>query len=111
MPREDGQFKKGNCANPGGRPKKPDWIKGKGEEALKVVYDIMIDERAPIPNRLAAAKIIIEQDLGKPRQQVENTNFNYESEPMMSLEESLKYLRELMNDVDNTGGCDSTVCS
>lgn len=71
MPREDTQFKNGNKLGTGGRPKKPEWLKGKGEDALKVCYAIMKNEGEKSTDRLAAAKIIIEHDLGKPRQAVE----------------------------------------
>lgn len=53
-----------------GRPRKPDWLRGKGEEALMVVYEIMNDDTAPAQLRLQAAKILAEFDLGKPHQMV-----------------------------------------
>lgn len=71
MPREDTQFKKGVSGNPNGRGKKPEWLKGKGEDALKVCYAIMSNEEEKSTDRLAAAKIIIEHDLGKPMQQMQ----------------------------------------
>lgn len=73
MPREDTQFKKGNQLGKvnGGRPKKPEWLKGKSEDALKVCYEIMQNEDEKSTDRLAAARIIIEHDLGKPAQQLQ----------------------------------------
>ena len=53
-----------------GRPRKPDWLRGKGEEALMVVYEIMNDNTAPAQLRLQAAKMLAEFDLGKPHQMV-----------------------------------------
>lgn len=52
------------------RPSKPGWIKGKGEEALKIVYEIMNDTTAPLPIRLQACRMLAEFDLGKPHQMV-----------------------------------------
>lgn len=73
MPNGGRQFKSGESGNPGGRPKKPEWLKGKGEDALKVCYEIMQNAEEKSTDRLAAAKIIIEHDLGKPMQQVDMT--------------------------------------
>ena len=71
MPREDTQFKKGQSGNPAGKKPKPAWLKGKGEDALKVCYQIMQNEEEKSTDRLAAARIIIEHDLGKPAQQLQ----------------------------------------
>lgn len=97
MAREDTQFKKGNKAG-NGRPKKPEWIKGKGEEALKVIYGIMTDEETKVADRITAAKLIAEYDLGKPQQRVEQTNVNLDATPTQSLSESLRIIRELTGD-------------
>ena len=64
-----GKFTSGNKC--GGRKKKADWINGKGEEALRTAYEIMLDPKQPAAVRLTAAKMIVEYDLGKPRQAVE----------------------------------------
>lgn len=98
MPKEDTQFKKGNHLGTGGRPKKPEWLKGKGEQALKVVYDILQDPQTKTADKLAAAKMIAEYDLGKPVQKQENTNVNLNAEPSVSLEESLRIIKELTAD-------------
>ena len=74
MAREDGQFKKGNQFGRngrGGRPPKPDWIKGKGVEALQKAYAIMTDEKTRPELQLQAARMIVEYDLGKPQQSVD----------------------------------------
>ena len=69
MPREDTQFKKGApSGNPGGRPKKPEWLKGKGEEALRKAYEIMTNKDTRPDLALQAAKLLIEYDIGKPVQ-------------------------------------------
>ena len=64
-----GKFLPGNKC--GGRKQKPDWLAGKGLEALKVAYKIMNDEEARPELRLQAAKMLVEYDLGKPRQAVD----------------------------------------
>lgn len=72
MPREDTQFKKGApSGNPGGRPKKPEWLKGKGEEALRFAYDVMQNEENKTELRMQAARMLVEYDLGKPQQSVD----------------------------------------
>lgn len=91
-------YKQGQSGNPGGRPKKPEWLKGKGEEALKAVYGILIDPKTKTSDKLLAAKMIVEYDLGKPIQKQENTNLNVNAEPTASLEESLKIIKELTSD-------------
>lgn len=69
MAREDGQFKPNDPRRAkGGRPKKPDWLKGKGEEALKKAYEIMMDDSNKPELVLQAARMLIEYDLGKPAQ-------------------------------------------
>jgi len=83
MPREDTQFKKGNQLGKinGGRPKKPDWLRGKGEEALKKAYEIMTDEKTRPDLALQAAKILIEYDIGKPIQALDiNADVNAEAQ-------------------------------
>ena len=64
-----GKFTKGNKG--GGRKKKLDWINGKGEEALRFAYSVMMDDQVKVELRLTAARMITEYDLGKPRQAVD----------------------------------------
>lgn len=64
-----GKFLPGNRS--GGRPAKPDWIKGKGVEALQFAYSVMRDAEQKPDLRLQAARMLAEYDLGKPRQQVD----------------------------------------
>lgn len=64
-----GRFAKGNKS--GGRPEKPDWLKGKGIEALQFAYSVMHDGEQKTDLRLQAAKMLAEYDLGKPKQQVD----------------------------------------
>ena len=76
MSNESTQFKKGYDPRRGkspGRPPKPDWIKGKGEEALKKAYEIMNRDGMHPTLVLQAAKMIAEYDLGKPKQSVDVT--------------------------------------
>ena len=75
MPSSDTQFKKGNQLgrNPGGRPKKPDWLKGKGEEALRFAYEVMMNEDNKTDLRMQAARMLVEYDIGKPAQKLDVT--------------------------------------
>lgn len=61
-------FVPGKSGNPGGRPPKPEWLKGKGEEALKKAYEIMNSKGVRPELQLQAARMIAEYDLGKPQQ-------------------------------------------
>ena len=64
-----GSFVKGDPRRgPGGRKKKPEWLKGKGEDALKKAYEIMMDPDIKPETVLQAARMIAEYDLGKPQQ-------------------------------------------
>ena len=73
---ETGRYLPGNRS--GGRKKKPTWLNGKGLEALQAVYEIMIDRHTKPEIVLQAAKLLIEYDLGKPRQTI-ITDFGEES--------------------------------
>ena len=64
-----GRFVKGNKS--GGRPEKPDWLKGKGIEALQFAYKVMNNTGEKSELRLQAARMLAEYDLGKPKQQVD----------------------------------------
>lgn len=66
---DKGRFTTGNRS--GGRPVKPDWLKGKGIEALQFAYRVMQDGEQKTDLRLQAARMLAEYDLGKPRQQVD----------------------------------------
>lgn len=81
-----------------GRPRKPDWLKGKGEEALMVIYEIMNDDTAPAQLRLQAAKMLAEFDLGKPHQMVmvdAEVETRYDPLEGMSLSERMKHIKQL----------------
>lgn len=64
-----GRFLPGNRS--GGRPAKSEWLKGKGEEALRFAYEIMTSNEVNVAMRMQAAKMLVEYDLGKPRQAVD----------------------------------------
>ena len=66
---ETGRFLPGNRS--GGRPAKSAWLKGKGEEALRFAYEVMTSSDNNIAMRMQAAKMLVEYDLGKPRQAVD----------------------------------------
>ena len=88
MPREDTQFKKGNTLGHRGRPPKPEWLKGKGEEALKKAYEIMTDADTKPELALQAAKLLIEYDLGKPIQALD-INAEVDAEAKVSVLETM----------------------
>ena len=90
MPSSDTQFKKGNQLGKvnGGRPKKPEWLKGKGEEALRKAYDIMTDEKTRPDLALQAAKLLIEYDLGKPVQTLD-VNADVSADAQVSVMETM----------------------
>lgn len=102
MPKSDTYFKKGNAGSgTGGRPKKPDWLKGKGEDALKVAYNIMLDETTKPETKLQACKLIAEFDLGKPRQQMDLTaELGAETRKTISLEQRKAALAEAVKLLD-----------
>ena len=64
-----GKFLPGNTC--GGRKQKPEWLNGKGEEALRYAYSVMNNEDVRPELRLQAARMLVEYDLGKPQQAVE----------------------------------------
>ena len=66
---DKGRFAAGNKS--GGRPEKPDWLKGKGVEALQYAYSVMQDAEQRTDIRMQAARMLAEYDLGKPKQAVD----------------------------------------
>lgn len=87
--REDGYFKPDDPRRAkGGRPKKPEWLKGKGEEALKKAYEIMTSEDTKPDLALQAAKLLIEYDIGKPVQALD-INADVEANTNVSMIETM----------------------
>ena len=89
-----------------GRPHKPDWLKGKGEEALHIVYEIMNDDTAPAPIRLQAAKMLAEFDLGKPHQMVmvdAEVETRYDPLEGMSLKERMEHMKQICQGLVDDG--------
>jgi len=90
-----------NITEPRGEPpeetKPADWLTGKGEAALRIVFDILSDPETKTSERLAAAKLIAEYDIGRPLQKQEPAG---EEAParVPALEESLRIIRELLAD-------------
>ena len=68
----NGKFAKGNCANPGGRPKLPEELKqlcrAKAEEAINVAAELLNDTQQPGTVRLKAAEILLDRGYGKAPQ-------------------------------------------
>jgi len=73
MPSSDTQFKKGNQLGHRGRTPKPEWLKGKGEEALRFAYEVMQDDKQKVDLRMQAARMLVEYDIGKPAQKLDVT--------------------------------------
>jgi len=81
MPKEDGQFKKGQSGNPGGKSKKSRELEKLIQEALalpggrnKAVDRLIgIVEAGEDKDSIAAAKLLKAYAYGNPRQQVEVT--------------------------------------
>ena len=64
-----GKFAPGNKC--GGRKAKPEWLNGKGIEALQYAYSVLKNDGERTDIRLQAAKMLAEYDLGKPKQQLD----------------------------------------
>lgn len=69
-------YKKGQSGNPSGRPKVllpdgralSDICKPHTEAAVQTLIDVMGDEEAPHPARVAAANALLDRGWGKPKQ-------------------------------------------
>lgn len=71
------KFQKGQTGNPGGRPKLPEefraFAKEKSMEALKMLYEMMIDPNEKSDIRIKCGEVIISYGVGKPQQSVDLT--------------------------------------
>ena len=65
----------------------------KGEEALGVLVDVMLDEKAPHAARISAASAILDRGFGKPQQKIEHSG-------------GLKIERIVVDFAGNDGGAD-----
>ena len=81
--------------NRGGRPKKREWLRGKGEQALKKAYEIMMNGEVKPELQLQAAKMLAEYDLGKARQTPETAAAEAKTDALerMSLSERGEAMR------------------
>jgi len=66
-----GRFVKGNCANPGGRPKKPVELELYAKEAPARLKAIADDPNTPVKVRADIERFFIEQVYGKAAQAVD----------------------------------------
>ena len=68
----NGRFQKGKSGNPGGRPKAAyniqELARKHAPEALDVLVQIMLNEKAPPNARVAAANTLLDRAYGKPAQ-------------------------------------------
>ena len=66
-------FKKGASGNPGGRPKKPEWLKTAFSkmqpDTVAAINDVLL--HGLHRDKLAAAKLVLEYTIGKPTQAVD----------------------------------------
>lgn len=78
VPRDaQGRVLPGHSLNPTGglgRPKLPDWLKGRSEKALLYIADVADGTEFAEPElRLKAAQIIVDRYYGKPKESVEHS--------------------------------------
>lgn len=66
-----GRFKKGECGNPGGRPKIPDELKEYAVDSFKRLKEIANDPDTPVRVKADIEKWFVEMTYGKSRQQVD----------------------------------------
>lgn len=75
--RHSGQFKKGQVANPGGRPKGIFALAAEcqkyGVEAVEFVVAVMRNSEAEVKDRLRAAQDLLDRGFGKPKVSTEIT--------------------------------------
>lgn len=68
---EKGRFVKGNCANPGGRPKVPEELRVYGRQAPDRLRAIADDPNTPVKVKADIEKWFAEMTYGKALQQVD----------------------------------------
>lgn len=69
VPRDDtGKWLPGVSGNPSGRPRDPvrSIARDRAPEALEVLLRIMVDEAAPVAQRITAANSVLDRGLGRP---------------------------------------------
>lgn len=73
---DDGRFVKGNCTNPGGRPRLPEEIKMSlrhlSLEAVEVLADLMRNSESDMV-RARAAETILDRAWGRPAQNIHHS--------------------------------------
>jgi uncharacterized protein DUF5681 len=70
-------FQKGTSGNPGGRPRVladvQELARERSPEAIKILANVMRDEKAPPAARVAAANALLDRGYGKPTQPISQT--------------------------------------
>jgi hypothetical protein len=67
-------FQKGSCPNPGGRPKAIakvlEFARANGEQAVRVLVEVMNDKSEEGRTRATAANMLLDRAYGKPAQAI-----------------------------------------
>jgi hypothetical protein len=86
--RVNGKFAPGHSGNPAGRPKITpdeiallDRIRSLSDKAVAALEAVLDDAKAPADAKIKAANIVIERQLGKPRQELDQHVTNHQAKP------------------------------
>ena len=86
--RVNGKFAPGHSGNPVGRPRQtPEEfelltrIRSLSDKAVAALESVLDDEDAPADAKIRAATIVIERQLGKPRQEIDQNVTNHQAKP------------------------------
>ena len=104
-------WRKGQSGNPGGRPKKDEWIillaQQHTEKAINTLVSIMTNKKASPVSRVAAAKAILDRGYGKPPQTIVGDSerplqlVTHDIEPGLSPDEAVRRYKAFIGVVRN----------
>jgi len=87
-PRIAGRFAPGHSGNPAGRPRETpeefallSKIRSLSDKAVKALESVLDDPDAPADAKIKAANIVIERQLGKPRQEIDSNVTQHQATP------------------------------